>query len=424
MERCSHDIRKLSLEKCKTKFRVPSHSAFRQTASKKRDVHVIQTSSRRRRKANKRRELAKSSRVCVGATHSTATRAQTSTHTMFSMAAMTTAMPTVGIRRNATATRVAAAPATAFPAMNGMSSASLGLRSEGACLAISVSSAPEHTRVRARRPRITPESRTMSRLCTVIRSRVLRGVARSARGASTRARTRRFAFSGFWGLGSASVHYPPGARERMMRGFAFTDPRASMREAHRRARATPRPHRPSPPVPSPRPADLHLPKLTFPPAIAPPSRFVTRCRAFRFFFLDAGAASESFSLTMGVESNGKWFMISHGNKVARLHRPADQRKALLRNLTTDLLRYGRITTTMARAKALRKPVEHMITLGKEGSEHKKRQAEAYIFDKELVAALFAAAPERYADRTGGYTRIVRTLRRRGDNAEMAIIELV
>jgi large subunit ribosomal protein L17 len=127
---------------------------------------------------------------------------------------------------------------------------------------------------------------------------------------------------------------------------------------------------------------------------------------------------------MGVESNGKWFMISHGNKVARLHRPADQRKALLRNLTTDLLRYGRITTTMARAKALRKPVEHMITLGKEGSEHKKRQAEAYIFDKELVAALFAAAPERYADRTGGYTRIVRTLRRRGDNAEMAIIELV
>jgi|TARA_B110000977_G_scaffold4637_1_gene6638 large subunit ribosomal protein L17 len=117
-------------------------------------------------------------------------------------------------------------------------------------------------------------------------------------------------------------------------------------------------------------------------------------------------------------------MISHGKKVARLHRPADQRKALLRNLTTDLLRYGRITTTMARAKAMRKPVEHMITLGKEGSEHKKRQAEAYIFDKELVEALFQAAPERYKERTGGYTRIVRTLRRRGDNAEMAIIELV
>ena len=117
-------------------------------------------------------------------------------------------------------------------------------------------------------------------------------------------------------------------------------------------------------------------------------------------------------------------MISHGKKVARLHRPADQRKALLRNLTTDLLRYGLITTTMARAKAMRKPVEHMIQLGKVGGEHKQRQAEAYIFDKELVAALFEAAPERYADRSGGYTRIVRTLRRRGDNAEMAIIELV
>jgi large subunit ribosomal protein L17 len=117
-------------------------------------------------------------------------------------------------------------------------------------------------------------------------------------------------------------------------------------------------------------------------------------------------------------------MISHGKKVARLHRPADQRKALLRNLTTDLLRYGRITTTMARAKAMRKPVEHMIQLGKDGGEHKKRQAMAYIFDNELTEALFASAPERYADRNGGYTRIVRTLRRRGDNAEMAIIELV
>merc|ERR1719163_1826553 len=62
------------------------------------------------------------------------------------------------------------------------------------------------------------------------------------------------------------------------------------------------------------------------------------------------------SASFGVEAGGKWFMISHGNKVARLHRPADQRKALLRNLTTDLLRYGRITTTMARAKAMRKPV--------------------------------------------------------------------
>ena len=151
------------------------------------------------------------------------------------------------------------------------------------------------------------------------------------------------------------------------------------------------------------------------------------------FILDSDAASPIppclsnsgvESASFGVEAGGKWFMISHGKKVARLHRPADQRKALLRNLTTDLLRYGRITTTMARAKAMRKPVEHMIQLGKDGGDHKKRQAEAYVFDKELVESLFEQAPGRYAERTGGYTRIVRTLRRRGDNAEMAIIELV
>ena len=153
----------------------------------------------------------------------------------------------------------------------------------------------------------------------------------------------------------------------------------------------------------------------------PPS---SSCRFYPLFLPPHQKAGVDAAGVFGVESGGKWFMISHGKKVARLHRPADQRKALLRNLTTDLLRYGRITTTMARAKAMRKPVEHMIQIAKDGSEHKQRQAEAYIFDKELVTALFAAAPERYADRNGGYTRIVRTLRRRGDNAEMAIIELV
>ena len=106
------------------------------------------------------------------------------------------------------------------------------------------------------------------------------------------------------------------------------------------------------------------------------------------------------------------------------HRPADQRKALLRNLTTDLLRYGRITTTMARAKAMRKPVEHMIQLGKDGGEHKKRQAIGVHLRQRLDRGSVRGGPERYADRNGGYTRIVRTLRRRGDNAEMAIIELV
>jgi large subunit ribosomal protein L17 len=117
-------------------------------------------------------------------------------------------------------------------------------------------------------------------------------------------------------------------------------------------------------------------------------------------------------------------MMRHGNKNPKLNKPADQRKALIRGLTTELLRHGSVTTTMARAKAIRKPVEHMIQLGKDGDDYKRRMAESFIYDKEVVAALFEQAPARYADRNGGYTRIVRTLRRRGDNAEMAVIRLV
>lgn len=114
----------------------------------------------------------------------------------------------------------------------------------------------------------------------------------------------------------------------------------------------------------------------------------------------------------------------HGRRIARLGRPADQRRALLRGLTTELLRHGRIKTTQARAKAMRKYVEHMITLAKKGTVHCRRQALGFIYDKTLVHAIFADAPERYAERGGGYTRIIRTMPRRGDNAPMAFIELV
>jgi large subunit ribosomal protein L17 len=114
----------------------------------------------------------------------------------------------------------------------------------------------------------------------------------------------------------------------------------------------------------------------------------------------------------------------HGRRISQLSKPADQRKALLRALTTALLRHGRITTTKARAKALRSEVDRMITLAKEGSLTARRQALGYIYDKQLVHALFAEAPERYGARPGGYTRIIRTVPRRGDAAEMAIIELV
>jgi large subunit ribosomal protein L17 len=115
----------------------------------------------------------------------------------------------------------------------------------------------------------------------------------------------------------------------------------------------------------------------------------------------------------------------HRHGFNRLGRPADQRKALLRALTTSLIRHGRIRTTLTKAKAVRNPVDHMITLAKIGTDHCRRQALSYIYDEDLVASLFEQAPYRYQERHGGYTRIIREeIPRRGDNADMAIIELV
>lgn len=114
----------------------------------------------------------------------------------------------------------------------------------------------------------------------------------------------------------------------------------------------------------------------------------------------------------------------HRCKVPKLGRPADQRKAMLRSLATQLIRNGQITTTLAKAKAVRSEVDKMITLAKDGSLASRRQAMGYIYDKQLVHALFEQVPQRYGNRNGGYTRIVRTLSRRGDNSTMAIIELV
>ena len=114
----------------------------------------------------------------------------------------------------------------------------------------------------------------------------------------------------------------------------------------------------------------------------------------------------------------------HQCRVPQLGRPADQRKAMLRALTTQLIREGRVTTTKARAKALRDEAERMISLAKDGSLSSRRRALGYIYDKQLVHALFEQAPERYADRDGGYTRVLKDGFRRGDNAEMGTIELV
>jgi len=114
----------------------------------------------------------------------------------------------------------------------------------------------------------------------------------------------------------------------------------------------------------------------------------------------------------------------HRCRVPLLSKPADQRKALLRVLTTELIRRGEIKTTRARADAIRSTTDKMITLAKDGSLSARRQALGYIYDKDLVHTLFEQAPTRYSDRQGGYTRIIRTVPRRGDNAEMAIIQLV
>nr|AAP79156.1 ribosomal protein rpL17 [Bigelowiella natans] len=115
----------------------------------------------------------------------------------------------------------------------------------------------------------------------------------------------------------------------------------------------------------------------------------------------------------------------HKSGFKRLGRPQDQRKALIRGLVTEVLRHGRITTTTVRAKAIRRYVDKMIGLAKRGDLHARRQAYAFIYDKELVKNLFIEAPKRYSDRPGGYTRVKKELLpRRGDNAELSYIELV
>jgi len=108
----------------------------------------------------------------------------------------------------------------------------------------------------------------------------------------------------------------------------------------------------------------------------------------------------------------------------KLGRDTAHRKAMLRNLVTDLLREGRITTTETRAKEARRMAEKMITLGKRGDLHARRQALAYIFDEDVVTQLFEKIAPTYEDRNGGYTRILKLGPRRGDNAEEVFLELV
>jgi len=102
----------------------------------------------------------------------------------------------------------------------------------------------------------------------------------------------------------------------------------------------------------------------------------------------------------------------------------EHRNALLRNMVTSLLREERVQTTAARAKSVSRIAEKMITLGKRGDLHAKRQALDYIFDEDVVKKLFDVLATKYAERQGGYTRVVKVGHRRGDAAEMVILELV
>lgn len=104
--------------------------------------------------------------------------------------------------------------------------------------------------------------------------------------------------------------------------------------------------------------------------------------------------------------------------------PTAQRKALLRNLVTSFLENGKINTTVTRAKETRSMAEKMITLGKKGTLAARRQALAYITKEDVVTKLFNEIAPKYADRNGGYTRIYKLGERRGDAAQMAILELV
>ncbi|MAH22146.1 MAG: 50S ribosomal protein L17 [Thaumarchaeota archaeon] len=108
----------------------------------------------------------------------------------------------------------------------------------------------------------------------------------------------------------------------------------------------------------------------------------------------------------------------------RLGRSSSHRRALYRNLVTDLLDYEKITTTEAKAKEVRSIAEKMITLGKDGNLSSRRQALAFIFEERVVSKVFADLAPRFTERQGGYTRITKLGRRLGDGAAMVRLELM
>lgn len=114
----------------------------------------------------------------------------------------------------------------------------------------------------------------------------------------------------------------------------------------------------------------------------------------------------------------------HRRDHRHLSRTAEHRRALLRNLVTELFRHERIETTVAKAKEARRLAERMITFAKRGDLHARRQVATFLFDETVLTKLFETIAPWYTDRNGGYTRILKTRRRLGDAGEMGIFELV
>jgi large subunit ribosomal protein L17 len=114
----------------------------------------------------------------------------------------------------------------------------------------------------------------------------------------------------------------------------------------------------------------------------------------------------------------------HGKTVNHLGRTASHRNAMLSNMAASLILHKRITTTLAKAKALRKYVEPLMTKSKKDNTHSRRVVFSYLQDKEAVKELFSSVADKIAERNGGYTRIMKLGFRKGDNAEIAMIELV
>ncbi|MBU1745424.1 MAG: 50S ribosomal protein L17 [Proteobacteria bacterium] len=116
--------------------------------------------------------------------------------------------------------------------------------------------------------------------------------------------------------------------------------------------------------------------------------------------------------------------MGQGKFGSKLGRTTSHRKAMLRTMVTSLLKYEKIQTTDMKAKELKKVADKMITLGKRGDLHARRQAASYVRERDVVGKLFGEMSERYKERAGGYTRIVKSGYRAGDNAPMSIIEFV